>query len=156
LINESSQIVGVRLPFRYKRSFIRKGYYGKILPFIQQESTFWRRELNQEIDFDYLRTLKLAGDYYLWTRFSEVTALFIAESYIGAFRIHKGQQSENGTAYFRERSEFIQHAGISIIADLPGILYEWLYFFGDFWKPNANKKTLITYDHNIGKWGLSW
>jgi glycosyltransferase involved in cell wall biosynthesis len=156
LINESSQIVSVRLPFRYKRSFIRKGYYGKILPFIQQESTFWRSELNQKIDFNYLRTLKLAGDYYLWTRFSEVTALFIAGSYLGAFRIHKGQQSENGAAYFKERKKLIHRAGISIITDLPGIFYEWLYFFGDYCKTRANKKTMITYNFNTDKWELSY
>jgi glycosyltransferase involved in cell wall biosynthesis len=156
IINESSQIAGVRLPFKFKRSFIRKGYYGKILPFIQQESTFWRRELNQKIDFNYLRTLKLAGDYYLWTRFSEETELYIAESYLGAFRIHKGQKSENRTAYFKERKKFIHRAGISIITDLPGIFYEWLYFFGDYYKTKANKKTMVTYNFNTDKWELSY
>ena len=152
LINESSQVVGVRLPFKFKRSFIRKGYYGQLLPFIQQESNVWRSELNRNIDLDYLRTLKYAGDYYLWTRFAGVTDLYIAQTYLGSFRIHKGQISENKTAYFAERKAFIQTPGISLIADLPGILHEWLYFFGDYYKAGDNKKTMITYDHHTGSW----
>jgi glycosyltransferase involved in cell wall biosynthesis len=152
LINESAQVVGVRLPFKYKRSFIRKGYYGKLLPYIQQESTVWRSELNRSIDLDYLRTLKYAGDYYVWTRFAGVTDLFIVSTYLGSFRIHKGQISENKSAYFIEIKDFIQKPGLSLIADLPAILYEWLYFFGDYNKVGANKKTMIAYDHTRNIW----
>jgi glycosyltransferase involved in cell wall biosynthesis len=154
LMNESSQITGVRLPFKYRRSFIRKGYYGSILPFIQQESTFWKRELNNMIDLDYLGSLKFAGDYYLWTRFATGAELYIAEAYLGAFKIHSGQKSENFTAYEAEKKQFAKTNLPGILVDLPMIAYEWLYFFADYHKSKANSKTMITYNHKNGQWQI--
>jgi len=154
LINNNAQVTGVRLPFRYTRSFVRKGYYGRLLPFIQQESTFWRCNLIGTLDLEYLKTLKLAGDYYLWAQFATHADLYIAETQIGAFRIHKGQKSEDKSAYFKERKSFLKPAGLSLLADLPGILFEWLYFFADYNKTKANRKTIISYNHNLGQWQL--
>lgn len=154
LINDNAQVTGIRLPFRFTRSFVLKGYYGRFLPFIQQESTFWRRELIDTLDLAYLSTLKTAGDYYLWTCFAGVTDLFVAETQIGAFRIHRGQKSEDKSAYFRERKAFLKPAGISLITDLPGMIYEWLYFFADYNKTRANTRTLLTFDHQKGQWKL--
>jgi glycosyltransferase involved in cell wall biosynthesis len=154
LINDNAQVTGIRLPFRFTRSFVIKGYYGRFLPFIQQESTFWRKDMISALDLDYLKTLKLAGDYYLWARFATRTDLYIAETQIGAFRIHRGQKSEDKSAYFKERKSFLKPAGLSLLADLPGILYEWLYFFADYNKTKANRKTLIAYSHSKGQWQL--
>lgn len=154
LINDNAQVTGARLPFRFTRSFIVKGYYGKLLPFIQQESTFWRSSLIETLDLDYLRSLKTAGDYYLWTRFANETDLYVAETQIGAFRIHKGQKSEDKSAYFRERKAFLKPPGLTLLTDLPGIIFEWIYFFADYHKTKANRKTLVTYDHNRGRWQL--
>lgn len=154
LMNESSQITGVRLPFKYRRSFIRKGYYGSVLPFIQQESTFWKRELNSLIDLDYLKMLKYAGDYYLWTRFATRVDLYIVEAFLGAFKIHSGQKSENFTAYDSEKKQFAKASLPGILVDFPMIAYEWLYFFADYHKSKANRKTMITYNHKNGQWQI--
>jgi glycosyltransferase involved in cell wall biosynthesis len=154
LMNESSQITGVRLPFTYRRSFIKRGYYGAILPYIQQESTFWRRDLNKLIDLEYLKSLKYAGDYYLWTRFAEEAELYIAEAYLGAFKIHSGQKSENLTAYKTEKEQFTKMNLPNLLVDLPLIAYEWLYFFADYYKSKANKKTLVTFNHKSSQWQI--
>lgn len=105
--NVFGQIVGTELPCRYRSSFIRKGFYdGKRLPFIQQESTFWRAELMQYVDWDKFRTLCLAGDYYLWTCFSPYAELDIVKCILSGFRKRNGQLSEAIDDYRKELGLF--------------------------------------------------
>ena len=75
--NEKSQIISFTMPFRYRAVFIESGMYGSILPFIQQESTFWRGELNAMVDLDQLRTFRAAGDYFLWVSFPKDIAFIL-------------------------------------------------------------------------------
>jgi glycosyltransferase involved in cell wall biosynthesis len=154
VINEDSQIVRVRLPFKYRRSFVRKGYYGEFLPFIQQDSTFWRSELNNMLDYDYLSSLTLAGDYYLWHRFSSITDLFIVSAYISGFKIHHGQKSEDKKAYRNEKLKFLNRNIFILVIDLPIIIYDWIFFFADHLKNLANRTTLIEYDHKNKRWNI--
>ena len=49
-LNENGSIVRSLLPVPYRRSYIQRGIYGTLLPHVQQESTFWRSELNAELD----------------------------------------------------------------------------------------------------------
>jgi glycosyltransferase involved in cell wall biosynthesis len=100
--NEASQIVRVSLPFRYRRRLFEKGCYAQILPFVQQESTFWSRSLLEEIDLTRLATFRYAGDYYLWLRFSRHCELHIVETHLGSFRVHRGQLSSNRGKYLEE------------------------------------------------------
>jgi glycosyltransferase involved in cell wall biosynthesis len=103
IFNPNGQVSSVHLPFRYRRRLIRCGLYGrKVLPFIQQECTFWSQKLHETLDWERLRSLRYAGDYYLWNRFSSVAELAIVQSFLGGFLIHAGQQSENMDAYRRE------------------------------------------------------
>ena len=44
IYNENSEIVKYIVPFKYRKNLILKGVYGKNLPFIQQESTFWKKK----------------------------------------------------------------------------------------------------------------
>lgn len=105
--NVFGQIVGARLPFRYRSSFIQKGLYnGHPLPFIQQESTFWRTELMQYVDMDKFRVLRLAGDYYLWKCFSMHAELDIVNCVFAGFRRRKGQLSEALDDYQKELGSF--------------------------------------------------
>jgi glycosyltransferase involved in cell wall biosynthesis len=66
LRNAARQIVNTRLPHPYSRRFIDCGMYGTRLYGIEQESTFWRSNLNALVDLDRLRGCELAGDYFLW------------------------------------------------------------------------------------------
>ncbi|MBC2716525.1 MAG: glycosyltransferase [Desulfobacteraceae bacterium] len=106
--NNEGFLISVNLPGRYRRRFIKKGMYGSFLPWIQQESTFWRLELNSLIDLKTLSRFKLAGDYYLWNCFAEQTDLKIVKAYLCGFREHIEQLSENKALY---KSELLKISG---------------------------------------------
>jgi len=107
--NESNQIVRVDTPFRYRSELIRKGVYGKYLPYIQQESTFWRKSLLRKIDFDVFKSFRYAGDYYLWFCFSNTAVLRVAQVQLGIFKRHEGQLSESLDKYWEEVSLFSEN-----------------------------------------------
>lgn len=106
--NKYGHITSIINPYFFRKDFIAKGVYGAELPFIQQESTFWRRELNDSINFDKLRNLKYAGDYYIWTEFSKREPLYIVETYLGGFRHRGGQLSKQMGKYNEEKQRLIQ------------------------------------------------
>lgn len=98
-VTEQSVQFSCRLPFRYRRRLFETGAYGNILPFVQQEGTFWRRSLMDSVDFDRLARWRLAGDYFLWLSFARRAELSIAASSLGAFKFHAGRLSEDLAAY---------------------------------------------------------
>lgn len=91
IYNEKSQITDVKIPYLYRSRLIQSGIYGKYLPFIQQESTFWRSELNNLIDYSKLVEFRNCGDLYLWNTFSKKNKLFIVNSYLAGFKYHANQ-----------------------------------------------------------------
>jgi len=101
--NERGHITSMSSQYLFRKNFFAKGIYGIKLPHLQQESTFWRRDLNNCIDLEKLRTLKYAGDYYLWLEFSRNNSLFIVETYLGGFRIREGQLSKQIEKYNAEK-----------------------------------------------------
>jgi glycosyltransferase involved in cell wall biosynthesis len=108
IYNDHSQVIDCRYPFRYRSEFVRKGFYGRRLPFIEQESTFWRSELHGLVDFHRLGSLGHAGDAYLWHCFALQHELAVAQAQLGGFRIHAGQLSEDRAAYFAEVDQFAE------------------------------------------------
>ena len=58
IYNQKSEVTNVQIPYNYRSSLIRCGAYGKFLPFIQQESTFWRPNLLNNLDLDFFKSLK--------------------------------------------------------------------------------------------------
>ena len=103
--NESSHLTNFSLPFSYHKNLLLKGFYGKMLPFVQQESTFWDKKLHNKINFDELRTLKLAGDYYLWNTFIKDSPLYIVSAWLGGFKIHSDQLSSKFIAQYHKEAE---------------------------------------------------
>jgi len=101
-VSDTSVPVHVMQPFRYTRRGLERGVYGTLLPFVPQESTFWRRELVASVDLARLARFRLAGDAYLWRCFSQRAGLHIASTYLGAFRRHPGQLSEDRVGYLAE------------------------------------------------------
>ncbi|MCM1175368.1 MAG: glycosyltransferase [Blautia sp.] len=98
----------------YFRWAVRHGYSSRG-KFIQQESTFWRRDLWNRADAGrVIRSYKLAGDYWLWREFAKYAELRTVDVPLSGFRRHKGQLSENKDAYQKE----IGH--ISIIKKIIG------------------------------------
>jgi cellulose synthase/poly-beta-1,6-N-acetylglucosamine synthase-like glycosyltransferase len=68
-------------------------------PFIQQEGTFWTRQLWERAGGSLDLSLDLAADMELWTRFFLRAKLFVASVPLGIFQRRAGQRS----AMFRMR-----------------------------------------------------
>ena len=111
LYNQKSEVTNVQIPYNYRSNLIRCGAYGKYLPFIQQESTFWRPNLLKDLDLDFFKSLKRSGDMYLWFNFAKKNKLFIINSYLSGFKYHDNQLTfkETGSTdvYLNESKKFI-------------------------------------------------
>ena len=90
----------------YVQKWLKKGYYdGRLLRFIQQESTFWTKELWQKSGSgDLIKQYKIAGDFALWKNFAQYEKLFSVQTVIGGFRRLEGQKSSDFDAYYKEVS----------------------------------------------------
>jgi glycosyltransferase involved in cell wall biosynthesis len=105
------------------------------LGFVQQESTFWRRELWEKVGG--IRTkFWLAGDFDLWARFYLHQDLYGVDHPIGGFRVHSRNRSQNLDAYIREACESLEeirlqsnwNRGRSVSAFLDKMKYSPLMF----------------------------
>jgi len=108
--NDKSQLVSCRLPFKHRNRLIQCGLHGKFIQLIQQESTFWHSSLCDAIDLDRLSKFNYAGDYYVWLSLSNISHLSIVEAWLGGFRKHPGQLSENINEYYQEIDSITRRA----------------------------------------------
>jgi glycosyltransferase involved in cell wall biosynthesis len=94
----------VHIPPCYNNLLIKLGYYdGLRLPLIQQESTFWSKDLMlQVVNLDSLRNFSLAGDFYLWINFAKKSKLKTVRRSLGAFVKHDNHLSSNRAQYIKE------------------------------------------------------
>ncbi len=67
--------------------------FGYDSPYIQQESTFWRRELWNLAGAFLSPDLNFAGDLDLWMRFFRITSIFTVDSLFGGYRMHGNQKA---------------------------------------------------------------
>jgi glycosyltransferase involved in cell wall biosynthesis len=143
--NEKGYITGCILPYTFYSAFIRRGAYGTRLPFVQQESTFWRKELLYYLNFDKLNQFKYAGDYFLWYTFSQHTDLFVVKTILGGFRHRANQLSSQKKHYLEE---------FRSIADKQTCIYKVILFIHRKWVANRSErqkyrmKRLIYYDND--------
>ena len=100
-INDQGESDGSGRCNLYTREWIQKGYYGRELYFIQQDSVFWRSELWAKVGNIPLE-YRLAGDYYLWLEFSKHEPLYSLNYHVSNFRHVNGQLSENMALYQHE------------------------------------------------------
>ena len=105
--NDRGQVIRAHIPFRCRRRLLRKALLYKIVPFgVQQESTFWRRELLSLVDLDQLAKFRLAGDAYLWQCFARRAEPVMVESYLGGWTRHSGQLSSDMASYLEEMGPY--------------------------------------------------
>ncbi len=69
---------------------------------IQQESTFWRRDLWDQSGAYLAGDLHYAGDFELWARFWQFEELVTTPTPLAVFRIHERQKTSNLDDYFEE------------------------------------------------------
>lgn len=104
--NDRSQIVKTKLPLGFRKDLLQIGAYGRFLPSIQQESTMWRISLLETLDINVFRSLRLAGDSYLWYSFAKRSEPVVVEALFSGFRFHPGQLSEAADKYCAELQSF--------------------------------------------------
>jgi glycosyltransferase involved in cell wall biosynthesis len=150
VLNEQSQITHCWLPYRYRQKLFACGAYGTLLPFLQQESTVWRRTLHTSVDFSQLRALQMAGDSYLWRCFASVAELHIVRGLIGGFRVHRGQMSER-VGQYRQELELFTHSPDGLDR-LQCLADRALWAMPERIKLLVNRETLISYDHLGQAW----
>ena len=129
IYNEKSFIIKNSIPYKYRNILIQAGVYGRYLPFIQQESVFWKTKLNKYIDHKKLTSLKLSGDYFLWVTFSNYAKLDIVQTHLGGFKIHQDQLSSTinnlGMNYKKEMQTFTKKINIQVIFYIMLDLIPW-------------------------------
>jgi len=148
--NSHGAVTHAVLPYRYRAGLFACGAYGRLLPFVQQESTFWRRELHRHLDLEKLSRLRYAGDAYLWTTFSRHAKLHVVQAALGGFRFHPGQISENRQAYLAELRSFTRRPGPLELA-LAGF-DRLMWYLPPQLKKRLNKYEQFQYDHKAGAW----
>lgn len=106
-----------RIPYFDRRAFLR----GYNLPhgqhharyFVPQESTFWRRTLWERAGGRLDASLRLAGDFELWTRFASHAELWGVHALLGVFRSQPEQRSKAYDEYVAEAEEaLVRHGGV--------------------------------------------
>ena len=91
--DREGDIYRASLPLRFRNDFLQRGLYGRsALPFVQQESTFWRADLHARIPATFAQHRR-AGDLWLWSHFARQLAdqpypLAVASIHLGGWRLH--------------------------------------------------------------------
>ncbi len=92
-LNRKGQMTGVYgTPACYPQNYIANGWFSGILGgYLQQESMFWRRSMWDKTDGLDL-SLRLAGDFQLWTQFARHAELVPVSVPLASFRKLPGEQ----------------------------------------------------------------
>jgi glycosyltransferase involved in cell wall biosynthesis len=98
--------------FEYLPRWSREKYLNKQYknPYIQQEGTFWRRELWNKAGGNLRCDLRLAGDLELWVRFFRYEQLYTVDALLAGFRNHPGQKTKSLLAEYNAEAEEILEA----------------------------------------------
>jgi glycosyltransferase involved in cell wall biosynthesis len=148
--NNLGEIVESVLPHPFHRRLMDCGMYGVKLRVLQQEGTFWRTELQAQVDFAAFATTRLAGDYLLWRTFAARAELYVVNTILGSFTREPGQLSGDAMGAYRDE--------IRELARRPS-LYERLLTAGlrqltRHRIPGRSAQRLFTYDHRRERWAL--
>jgi len=149
IINASSIIERYPACLLYNRDLLKKGFYNLDHYFLSQEGTFWKSSLWKKaggID----EKLKLAGDFYLWTKFAEFEELYTINIILSCFRIHVNQLSVDLNAYKSECERFIKtdpevrrlDAFFKLKKRIPPLYRLYKYFF-------RHEYNLVLMEHNV-------
>jgi glycosyltransferase involved in cell wall biosynthesis len=107
-MNRAIDLEGHSIDYRYGDKFSLIKFLQKDYKYVQQECTFWRRSLYERAGNRIDTSLKLAGDFELWFRFSQFAKLYNCNLDIGTWRNRPGQLSRaNFDEYFAEAEHVI-------------------------------------------------
>lgn len=111
--NARGDFVVCYTPFPFRSAWFEHGMYdGRTLQFLQQESTFWTADLAERVDLSVLRTLRLAGDAYMWMSFARYAQITVVSAHLGGFRLHGSHLSTDIGLYREELRSFTLNPSI--------------------------------------------
>ena len=97
-------------PVFSQEKYLQKNY--DFPTFIQQEGTFWTREVWREAGSSLNATLAMAGDLELWTRFFRHASLYTLDVLTGCFRQQRNQKTALAMDEYRAEAEAVLDAEI--------------------------------------------
>lgn len=111
LIDKDGNLYNPQICQSYSRfNLICGNHDGRKKEFVQQEGTFWRSSLYfsvNGINTDY----KYAGDYDLWIKFSQKTAIHTVDFQLANFRSRPNQVSNQTDKYYDEVDMILRKSG---------------------------------------------
>tara|TARA_R100000935_G_scaffold56463_1_gene88040 strand:+ start:9618 stop:10484 length:867 start_codon:yes stop_codon:yes gene_type:complete len=126
VINEEGDIVFQRQQVFSKLHFYLLNHENNF-SFIQQESTFWSRELWKEAGGKLNEQFKLAADFDLWMRFFNIEKMYCTDFPLGAFRVRIGQKSGDKETYLKETKQSL-NSNYKILKKRDQVLITFLLF----------------------------
>jgi hypothetical protein len=117
-IRDDGAIIETRdSPCCYSRDLLVRGLHdGRSFDFVQQEGTFWRKSLWQ-LAGPLNSSLKLAGDWDLWRRFSAYSDLVTVRGILGLYRRRSDQLSAQMGSYYEEIESIINSIDLTYDKD---------------------------------------
>ncbi len=127
---------------------------------IQQESTFWRRDLWQAAGGRLEAALHYAGDFELWARFWRHAPLYSLAAPLGGYRQHSAQKTASLDGYLREARAVLRAQP----TPTPAMPPRWLRPFlrgllrvtGRGGRRFGGQVHLVDYDPQGGRWYTGW
>ena len=111
--NINGTMINVTKYYVYVRDFIKNGFYSPSVRSIQQESTFWRRDIWVKSGGKLNTSYNYAADFELWKRFAEHDYLFTVNAILGGFR-HQPEQKTSQINKYLEEIKDISKNGLKI------------------------------------------
>lgn len=138
-------------PQSFNQSNIKLGFHdGRSLPFVQQEGTFWRYKL-WDMSGGLQSKYKLAGDYFLWKKFSQYEKLVKLSSALAYHRRRQGQLSSDMGSYYKEIDDDVSvNIGDNAIQFTgPRCFHDPHTNLWNIWDVDINKNKLNSVDSDV-------
>lgn len=104
---------------------------------IQQESTFWRRDLWNRAGAKLDEAFSTAADFELWTRFFRHAPIHTVDALVGGFRFRDKGQLSRPSGQAGQISDYERHSGIALKRLRNGVPAHGLAAFLDRLDPHA-------------------
>ena len=150
-----------RVPGFCRTWFYRGRHLGSqpgFVGYIQQESTFWRRELWEIAGGRVDESQPMAGDFELWLRFFRHADLVTADIPLGGFRRHDRQKTSDIDTYHAAAERLLAPYRVNSIQH-PALVWaaQWLFrLTGRGGQRFGSRMAQAHYDTGANAWHYSW
>lgn len=146
-------------PGKYRGLIAHGVYHGRLVGFIRQESTFWRRTLWEQVGGSLDIQRHYSMDFDLWQRFARCADLVTIQAPLAAFRQHSEQKTAQIAAYYNEIDvrlpnwtrwlAFPLRLAVSTIPLYPRVVFDtatqaWTFRPGAFFRPGVTDYDEVT------------